>query len=212
MGRRIPPQLGLLWMDGQTDGWMDGWRCDGCGGWVGSLPPPPSSSSAQPFLLPSPESSSRSSRGSSPTRPFPAHSTRSHGEWRHCLPSAGTHTPVSTSKQQRAQEQQYAAWEPYFPAAPGGGVRPRWEAGAVQGCLLSTLRPRCIHTASTLHAHCMHPHCTHTAPTLHPYCIHIACTHSTSTLHPHCTHTVSTLHPHCTHTASILHPRCIHVA
>ena len=40
MGRRIPPQLGLLWMDGQTDGWMDGWRCDGCGGWVGSLPPP----------------------------------------------------------------------------------------------------------------------------------------------------------------------------
>lgn len=87
-------------VDGRTDGWMDGWRCDGCGGWVGSLPPPPSSSSAQPFLLPSPESSSRSSRGSSPTRPFPAHSTRSHGEWRHCLPSAGTHTPVSTSKHQ----------------------------------------------------------------------------------------------------------------
>lgn len=85
---------------GWTDRQMDGWRCDGCGGWVGSLPPSPSSSSAQPFLLPSPESSSRSSRGSSPTRPFPAHSTRSHGEWRHCLPSAGTHTPVSTSKHQ----------------------------------------------------------------------------------------------------------------
>lgn len=37
--------------------------------------------SARPFLLPSPASSSRSSRASSPTRPFPAHSTRSHGEY-----------------------------------------------------------------------------------------------------------------------------------
>ena len=34
MGRRIPPQLGLLWMDGQTDGWMDGGVMAAGGGWV----------------------------------------------------------------------------------------------------------------------------------------------------------------------------------